>query len=904
MKILLFENNSKTRFFAESKAFGGVKKIASKVIGDFNNVTGAEEVLHDTDETITGGFENAVLFATMGKSSVLESFSDDLKDLAGKNECFKYLIKNDVIPGAKRTLIIAGSDKRGTIYGMFSFSEMMGVTPLVYWGDSVIPHKDPLNVDFFDGFLSKEPSVKYRGFFINDEWPCYGNWTTEHFGGFNAKMYDHVFELLLRLKGNYLWPAMWSSNFAWDGPGLKSYELADEYGVVIGNSHHEPCLRAGAEYGKVRGKDSPYGDAWNFITNPDGIRKFWEDSLNERAHLESVVTVGMRGEADSKILGENATLKDNIDLLRNVITCQKELLATQEARLGHKLPKMLALYKEVEPFYYGDADTEGLCGWKELDDVILMLCEDNHGWLRTLPDEKMRDHPAGFGMYYHVDYHGDPISYEWINSTPIKKIRKEMKRAYESGVRSLWILNVGDLKHNEFPLAFFLQMAYDFEEWGETERCDEFTELFLKNHFGNLLSADQLKKAVYVLTETVDINGTRRPEALNPEIYHPCHYNEADRMLERAEKLERTAEALYKEIPEGAKDAFYSLMLFQTRAAVNLLRMHLYAGKNKLFALQGRKKANEMADLVTLAIERDRAIAKEFSEFADEKWKGMELAPHIGFTKWNEDGCRYPIRMRVEPVNHPRMTLVRNDEEWVYDKKYGAPMCIVFDDFLYEGSDTAKFTVCNTGTGAFDYTITVPDNDWVTFDKASGHVDNEDEITVTVDRSKIPGNEGEVVARVSDGDTVVEVAVKGRKIPAGEGLKLRRFGYILTKDNSSSKDKWIIDAEKEGEYDLTMWFDPVNPPHRDGILEYVTVVSGKKTVANAVHEGYRAGEAYERTWAKGVLDHRRECVQKIFLKKGLNEIEIPYNGNGLYLQKAFVSNEEHKPLASYLGPQI
>ncbi len=902
MKILFFNNTTKIHFLTENTAFSGVKKIAAKVVKDFNDVTGADETVLSTDDKITPGTEIAILFATAGNSPILDSLQADIEDLIGKNECYKFLLKDNLLPGAVKTLVVAGSDKRGTIYGMFTLSEMMGVSPLVYWADATIPHRDPLYVDIDINNVSKEPSVKYRGFFINDEWPCYGNWTNDHFGGFNASMYDHVFELLLRLKGNYLWPAMWSSNFAWDGPGLKSYELADEYGVVIGNSHHEPCLRAGAEYGKVRGKDSPYGDAWNFITNPDGIRKFWEDGLKERAHLESVVTVGMRGENDSKILGENATLKDNIDLLKSAIVCQKELIKNEEERLGRTLPKMLALYKEVEPFYYGDSETEGLCDWSELDDVILMLCEDNHGWLRTLPDEKMRKHPAGFGMYYHVDYHGDPISYEWINSSPIKVMQGEMKRAYESGVQSLWILNVGDLKHNEFPLSFFLNMAYDFEQWGKEEVCDEYTELFLKAHFGGILSSEQVKEAAFVLTETVDVLGLRRPEALNPDIYDPAHYNEADRMLARVDFLEKRAEALYKVIPDEAKDAFYSLTLFQTRAAVNLLRMHLYAGKNKLFAEQGRKKANDMADLVTLAIERDRAIAKELSGFKDEKWKGMELASHIGFTKWNEDGCRYPVRMRVEPFGRPRMQVVRNDEKRVYDKVYGAPLKLVIDDFIYECADSVTISVCNTGIGAFDYKLTMPECDWVSADKTSGHVTDEEEITFTVAKNKLPENTATITARISDGDTNVDIVISGCRQTEAKGLKLHRFGYILLPENAVRAGEYEVDCKEAGDYTLELWFTTVNPPYRDGKLPYgVTVNAGEKITANAVHEGYRAGECSDPTWAEGVLTHRRICKQNITLTQGLNTVAIDEGNLGLKLIKAYIYNEKNKPLPCYLG---
>ena len=214
-------------------------------------------------------------------------------------------------------------------------------------------------------------SNRFSGFFFNDEWPAYGNFTTHNFGGFNAKMYEHVFELLLRLKGNYLWPAMWAAQFSLDGPGLANAELADEMGVIMGASHHEPCCRNGEEYRYVRGPGSIYGDAWNFWKNRDGITKFWEDGLKRNGKFENVITVGMRGEADTAIM-QNATLADNINLLRDVLKTQNRLIRENVNEDLDKVPRMLALYKEVEPYFYGDKHTKGLMG--DQNSKVLLLC--------------------------------------------------------------------------------------------------------------------------------------------------------------------------------------------------------------------------------------------------------------------------------------------------------------------------------------------------------------------------------------------------------------------------------------------------------------------------------------------------------------------------------------------------
>lgn len=295
------------------------------------------------------------------------------------------------------------------------------------------------------------------------------------------------------MKGNYLWPAMWTGRFAVDGPGLLSADLADELGVVMGMSHHEPCLRHGEEYKYLRGKDSIYGDAWDFRSNREGITRFWEDGLKRNGMYENVITVGMRGEFDSTILGENATLQDNIDLLRDVLVCQNQLIKKYVNEDLDKVPRMLALYKEVEPFFYGDENSVGLIGSEELEGVTLMLCDDNHGNLRTLPDDSMRNHKGGYGMYYHFDYHGSPVSYEWVNSSSLHKTWEQMTNAYEFGIRDLWIVNVGDIFSTEFPLSFFMSMAYDYDKWGisNINSAADYTKYFVNTNFPE---ADETKR--------------------------------------------------------------------------------------------------------------------------------------------------------------------------------------------------------------------------------------------------------------------------------------------------------------------------------------------------------------------------------------------------------------------------
>ena len=336
-----FQFGVNTYIYIEPEAYEGVRRIGPKVAKDIEAVAGiCPEV------TAHWGGGQAIVCATLGKSPLAEKLLDQgiLSDLTGKREVYQIALTE--IDGAP-SLVICGSDKRGTIYGMFALSEYIGVTPLCFFGDVSPVRRDTVTIARNIETISKEPSVKYRGFFINDEWPCFGTWATKHFGDVNAECYDHIFELLLRMKGNYLWPAMWKSSFPLDGPGSANEELADLYGVVMGYSHHEPCLRASEEWDKVRGEHSVYGDDWNYYYNEAGLLRYWEDALKRSGKYENIITIGMRGERDSSMLGDDSTLAENISLLKKIIKNQRSLIETHVPR---KATQLLALYKEVEAY--------------------------------------------------------------------------------------------------------------------------------------------------------------------------------------------------------------------------------------------------------------------------------------------------------------------------------------------------------------------------------------------------------------------------------------------------------------------------------------------------------------------------------------------------------------------------
>lgn len=802
MEHKLVSGGKAAPILVETGAFEGVKKIADAVAGDVCLVTGVRPEIVDEswlkDPAAESGRLDVVFCATAGRSPLLEELEEkgifSAAEIGGKREVYKIAILETPWPGVERALVICGSDKRGTIYGMFALSEYIGVAPLVWLGD-VVPAKcgEPVIGKDIET-VSKEPSVRYRGFFINDEWPCFGNWAHDHFGGVNADMYGHIFEALLRMKGNYLWPAMWASSFPLDGPGSANEDLADMYGVVMGYSHHEPCLRASEEWDKVRGEGTRYGNEWNFYTNEQGLLNYWEDSLKRSGKYENIITIGMRGERDSSMLGSNATVEENVNLLKDIIRKQRQLIRENVNEDLSKVPQMLALYKEVEAYFYGDENVAGLKDWEELDGVICMLCEDNFGQMRTLPTEEIRDHKGGFGMYYHFDYHGGPISYEWVDSTPFSKTWEQMCTAYEYGIRDLWIVNVGDLKFHEVPLSYFLALAYDFDRWGSSnpKSYREYTDLWAKKCFPEA-GADLQAKAAKVLNGYIDMNHMRRPESLNENIYHPCHYQEADRMLRMAEGIEALNNELLEKLPECEKIGYYSMVGYSAAASATLLKMHLYAGKSKHYAEQGRAgAANSCAMSAGACMDWDEKLADDFADFLDGKWKGMQLASHIGFTKWNEDGCRYPIVSMLHPCGKDRLSVSRSDEKRVALKNYGAPDVIRVHDFMDEGCTQVVLELSNDGRGSLPYEITVQGGEmpgWLSLSPMSGELlgcqygdggflrqqksaevahsfcDGElQEVVLNCDRTKLPDSPEKTVLLISAGDTTVAVEVMGVRV--------------------------------------------------------------------------------------------------------------------------------------------
>ena len=954
MNKITLNSETKIRFIYDEEVYSGVVKVSEMVKKDICLVTDSR-VLDSVgaSEEASEGADVDIIFGTIGRSKLLDSLQasgeissqviEGIASIEGKREVYGFfpLVKEK----AKR-IVIAGSDKRGTIYGLFHISDLLGVSPLVNWSLAV-PAKMELEITEADRFISKEPSVTYRGFFINDEWPCFGTWCSKHFDGFTVKAYEGVFEILLRMKGNYLWPAMWSSCFAEDGPGLASAELADELGIVMGLSHHEPCLRHGEEYSHVRGKDSIYGDAWNFRANREGITRFWRDGLKRNGHLENVITVGMRGERDSKIMGKDATLKDNIDLLRDVIKTQNQLIKEEVNSDLEKVPRMLALYKEVEPFYYGDENTEGLKNSEELEDVILMLCDDNHGYLRTLPDEEMRQHKGGFGMYYHFDYHGEPISYEWINSTYLPEVWEQMTTAYEHGVRSLWIVNVGDLGLNETPLSYFLSLAYDYDKYGITapNKTKEYLRSWMGLQFGGAFGNEDLDRLTDVYNRANRLIHNRRPEHMNENVYSLEKY-EAEKVLAEAEFIKTVVLELKDKCHEESRPAFIELIAYNLLAGMNLIEMWIYRAYNHYFASIGVVAANDYAEKIKECIERDKNLADELGSAADGKWDGFQLAEHIGFRNWNSEMNARPILETVIPVKGPSIMAGLTGEldansgmewsgrtlkvnEWKACRDVADNTGISASQFESAEYETRVF-VALTGDEMVEYEAVLSDgaSKWnISIDKTLGSVGpdkNIDYVTVRAPKSTLEqlSEEEDIHLYISYPQGKVDVKLQGfRKdiieVPAqaysfksdgfevledlgswDSGVKL----FPVTEDSELGADKpyleYQVDVKEEGEYRIIFQTLPTNP-YTAGENVYIRYsvnsddISDVETV-KVLPDDYQPGISEE--WGRGVLTHVRytEALQLVKLDKGINKIRFYAASRENVLEKIIIKKKQEE----------
>ena len=603
--------------FLDQADWPGVLRAGGDLQADVERVTGIKPAL-STNSVPAGKL--AVIIGTVGKSPLIDGLVKSGKvnagGIASKWESFIITTVSNPMPGVDQALVIAGSDKRGTIYGIYEISEQIGVSPWYWWADVPVKHHDNLFIKA-GTYVQGPPVVTYRGIFINDEAPAMSGWTQEKFGGFNSKMYVHMFELLLRLRANFLWPAMWGSAFNEDDP--LNPKLADEYGIVMGTSHHEPMVRAQKEWTKAKNN---YGNGqWDYAKNEDGLKKFWTEGIERNKNYESLVTVGIRGDGDVA-MADAGGLEANKKLLEKVITDQRQILAEHLNPDVTKVPQLWALFTEVQQYY--DA------GLKLPDDVTLLFTDDNVGDLRRLPTPEERNRCGGAGIYFHMDMHGGPFSYQWLNSSPLPKVQEQMNLAVQYGATRIWIVNVGDLKPLEIPLEFIIRMGWNPSSVTKDDVAN-YQLRWAQREFGQAHAAE----IADIVSKYAKYNGIRKPDLLNPTVFSLVNDREAEQFSAGWNDIMTRAQKLNEVLPKEQQDAFYQLVLHPTVACGNLVDLFMAAGRNALFAKQGRASANAEAALVRSLFKKDQDLSDYYNKvLAGGKWNHMMDQPHIGYTGW------------------------------------------------------------------------------------------------------------------------------------------------------------------------------------------------------------------------------------------------------------------------------
>ena len=609
---LLLNANNRVEIYMDTNDCKGVSYAAHALLKDIKSVSGATATL-----TSDAGFlkkadtaRPAILVGTIGHSAAIDQLVKQ-KRINGnllKGKCEKFIIT--LIDGQ---LVIAGSDRRGTIYGIYELSQQMGVSPWYDWADVPVEHHDSIFVNkgiYTDG----EPAVRYRGIFLNDEAPCLTSWVKNTYGtGYgDHRFYQRVFELVLRLRGNMMWPAMWGWAFYADDP--ENEKTADEMGVVMSTSHHEPMARNHQEYARNRKGWGP----WNYQKNKTNLQKFFREGIERMKGTEQIVTIGMRGDGDEAMSAEADT-----KLMTNIINDQRKIIADVTGKKASETPQVWALYKEVLDYYDK--------GMKVPDDVTLLLCDDNWGNVRRVPNAKERKHKGGWGLYYHVDYVGAPRNSKMLNVTPVQNPWEQLTLAYENGIDRLWILNVGDLKPMEYPISQFMDMAWNPRKY-DVNNITRHTRDWCAQQFGE----SQADEAARILNLICKYNGRCTPEMLDKNTYS-LENGEWQEVVNQYLKIEADALRQYNSLPAAYHDAYRQIILFPIEVMSNLHQMYFaQAMNNQLYEL-GNPKANIWADECENHFKRDSLICDEYNhKMAGGKWNGMMTQKHIGYTSWND----------------------------------------------------------------------------------------------------------------------------------------------------------------------------------------------------------------------------------------------------------------------------
>lgn len=771
----------------------GVRRVVGDLAADVERVTGVRPAVSN----VVPDHGPVVLVGTFGHSPLVDGLVAagklDVTGIAGKWETSL----SQVVDGQ---LVLTGSDQRGVIYGVYEVSRRIGVSPWYWWAD-VPPARTPELHLPGERFSLGTPHVKYRGFFINDENPALGTWAPAFFGpglapgfpnGFNHLFFAKVFETMLRLRANYLWPAVWGRAFAEDDS--LNHATAKEYGIVMGTSHEAPMMRGIEEWNRhavpaVRdaagiittpGHD-PYGGTgeWSFRRNGVAIKAYWTDGIRRMARegFEGVVTLGMRGNGDVSLPDG-----DGIELMSEIIAAERDILARE---LSTDVPQVWTLYKEVQRYW-----AQGL---RPPDDVIVVFTDDNWGNIRKHPDLSLPPHPGGYGLYYHFDYVGGGRNYKWVDTALLANTWEQLHQAVAYGNDRLWVANVGDVKGNELPLQFFLDYAWDPSAW-PASRLSTGERAFAAANFGSAPASD----IASVLHDYGRLQSRRKPELLNRRItidasgaityddqatpFSLVGYRELDRVTDEWQDLAARAARIAARLPAAYRDAYYELVSYEVTASANLYALRRAEFTNLLYAAQGRASANGLAAVAEARFADDLALAEKYNTgIAGGKWKGFQTQPHIDYgdiarygpnAPWQQPELNnvalpdvlFPAVKRLSLPSAASLGVAVDGSVEAWPGAAGRPALPEFSPF--QSAPAQYIDVFNRGRTPFRCTVSTG-APWVLVEPRGGRVEEELRMTVRIDWSRAPKGATTVPITVSGADRSVEVdaVVRNPSVP-------------------------------------------------------------------------------------------------------------------------------------------
>jgi hypothetical protein len=603
--IILADHKSTAAIAVDKDDYPVVKIAAALFAADVKRVTGSTPTVGDS----IGAAPEIIIAGTMGKSALIDRLITAGKlaaidKIKGHWETSLWQVIDNPAPGVKKALVIVGSDRRGTAYGLIALSRRIGVSPWYWWADVPVTHRNVLTVSVPKPTW-EEPAVKYRGLFINDEDWGINQWARHTFEkdfgqGVGPRTYEKVFELMLRLRLNYLWPAMHEVSKEF-GNTPENVALADKYGIVAGSSHCEPMLYNNVHWNeKIKGR-------WNYSTNRDTIYNTWRQTSLDRGDKEAVWTLGIRGIHDRGMESPPSGIPERIDLLEQVFKDQRSLIDTHVTRQFGPVAQCFVPYKEVLPVYDS--------GLKVPEDVTIIWVDDNFGYIRRLsgPDERKR--AGGSGLYWHLSYYGAPHSYTWINSTAPALMWEEFHKAWENQARTIWVVNVGDIKPMELGIDYFSRIAWD-PDGQDADAQPKFLRSFLAENF----PADLHASLFELLTEFYHLGTTRKPELMNRDWALSLSRDDAQALQSAYEKLLRRERLIYALIPVALRDAYTELIGFPARilAATGLIFLH-----DRAIALGAGQDQTHRDEIERLKAFLDTEVDNYNNKLAGGKWQSM-----------------------------------------------------------------------------------------------------------------------------------------------------------------------------------------------------------------------------------------------------------------------------------------